>query len=242
MVCDRDKRIAASFGGQSASYERHAHLQKDIARILTDRLPPCGPQANILEIGCGTGFLTAHLLARYPDAAFVISDLSESMVTFCSDKFPAQPNCRFEVMDGQRPAHDHRFDLIVSSMALQWFHNPAEALERQRALLKPGGRICYAALGPDSFPEWRQSLQATGAPSGLLQPTSLPGQIENRSMETRYNSAAAFLRFFKQTGAQQPRDHYRPMSAAKLRQVCRYYDQNFDGIMRWHIQFGQLEA
>ena len=65
MLSNRSAAIAQSFGARAASYEEHADLQRTVAKRLARLLPPLAAP-RVLELGCGTGLFSRHLLARYP--------------------------------------------------------------------------------------------------------------------------------------------------------------------------------
>ena len=70
------------FGARANDYERHADLQRSIADRLALLLPPLDAP-RVLELGCGTGLLSRHLLAQYPDGNFVFTDLAKTMLEQC---------------------------------------------------------------------------------------------------------------------------------------------------------------
>jgi malonyl-CoA O-methyltransferase len=82
MLSRRSVEIAASFGAHAKSYERHAGLQRAVADRLA-RLLPERKQPNVLELGCGTGLFSRHLLARYPEGRFVLTDAAPAMIAEC---------------------------------------------------------------------------------------------------------------------------------------------------------------
>ena len=69
-MSQRKDRINRAFGGAADRYAHTAKLQRVTAGILADRIGgfslPAGPR--ILEIGCGTGFLTELLRKTLGDA------------------------------------------------------------------------------------------------------------------------------------------------------------------------------
>ncbi|MEB3231353.1 MAG: methyltransferase domain-containing protein [Leptolyngbyaceae bacterium] len=98
-------RIATSFGQAASIYHAQAGLQKHCAQrllnLLSDSLEyPDLPSGPVLEIGCGTGFITELLCDRLlrPEGAgtyslklgqgrdYYITDLSAEMVQFCCDR------------------------------------------------------------------------------------------------------------------------------------------------------------
>src|SRR4029077_14421819 len=119
MLSRRSAEIAASFGARVKSYERHAGLQRAVADRLAGLLPE-RRQPNVLELGCGTGLFSRHLLARYPEGRFVLTDAAPAMIAECRRNLAAADQARisFEVMDAGEAGGHAALDLIVSSMTL----------------------------------------------------------------------------------------------------------------------------
>lgn len=231
-------KIAKAFGQRAQTYDAHATLQADVAQTLASLLPP-RTRPKVLEVGCGTGLMTRHLLETYQDGQFLITDLSEDMLAICAEKFPATDYLRFQRMDGEKPEVTDTYDVIATSMALQWFTQPTPSLQRLQRLLNKGGAIYYATLGPQSFLEWREALHVIGAPSGLIEPISLPGVFFEAKHVMPYDSARAFLRSLKAIGAQTSPTGYHPMSPQLLKEACTYFDARFEAVT-WHIVYGVL--
>src|SRR4029079_19075136 len=82
MLSSRSAAVAQSFGARAETYDEHADLQRGVAGRLA-RLLPQLDAPRILELGCGTGLFSRHLLARYPDGRFLFTDLAPSMVEQC---------------------------------------------------------------------------------------------------------------------------------------------------------------
>ena len=180
---NRNRRVARCFGARAGEYEDHAGLQRQIASELATLLPS-REAPSVLEVGCGTGFLTAHLLDAYRQGDFLITDIAPEMVAECRERQGSSPvqKMRFAEMDGEAPDAAGPFDVIALSMTLQWFADPLTGLARLGGLLNPGGQIVYATLGPDSFPEWRAALAVENVPDGTI---TMPGAAGHRNREKR---------------------------------------------------------
>jgi malonyl-CoA O-methyltransferase len=239
MLSRRSAEIAARFGARAESYERHAGLQRAVADHLA-RLLPERDSPNVLELGCGTGLLSRHLLARYPEGRFVLSDAAPAMIAECRRNLAAgdQSRISFEVMDAGEAGGHAELDLIVSSMTLHWLANPVASLERLRRLLAPDGVLLYATLGPDSFAEWRAVLAREGLPSGLAEIVPLPGVVEEERLVPDAD-ALAFLERMKAVGGLTPREGYTPLSPGALRRAIRAANRE-GGRVTWHIVYGRL--
>lgn len=241
MLSRRSAEIAARFGARAASYELHAGLQRAVADRLASFLPKL-ERPRVLELGCGTGLLSRHLVQRYPGGHFVLTDVAPAMIAECRRNLaplgPAQIS--FEVMDAGEAGGHAELDLIVSSMTLHWLADPAASVERLRRFLAPSGTLLYATLGPESFAEWRATLAAEGLPTGLPDLPPLPGVVaEERLLPD--TDALSFLRRIKAVGGLTPKEGYEPLSPGALRRAIRATDARGRGIT-WHIVYGALNA
>ncbi|MGV1015717.1 MAG: methyltransferase domain-containing protein, partial [Methyloceanibacter sp.] len=82
MLSRRSAEIAARFGAHAESYEQHAGLQRAVADRLA-RLLPDLERPNVLELGCGTGLFSRHLVQRYPEGRFILTDAAPAMIGQC---------------------------------------------------------------------------------------------------------------------------------------------------------------
>ena len=138
-------------------------MQRAIAARLAGLLPELA-RPRVLELGCGTGLFSRHLVERYPDGSLVLTDAAPAMLSECRRNLAGARSLQlgFEVMDASRPGGAGPYDVIAMSMTLHWLADQAASLERLRRLLAPSGVLLYAALGPESFAEWRAVLADAG--------------------------------------------------------------------------------
>jgi malonyl-CoA O-methyltransferase len=231
-------RIAAAFGRRAGAYDSHAGLQRRVAELLARHLPPL-TAPRILEIG----LMTRHLAEAWPDGEFLITDIAPAMVDVCRAKFAFLDRARFAPLDAQNHDVAGEFDLIVSSMAAQWFDDPAGTLEGLSANLAPGGQLLYATTGPDNLREWVAALQGCGLPPGRAPLGGLPGIMAQQPIVVDYGSARDFLNALKAIGAVEPsREYASQRTPGRLRHAIRLCDAACKGKITWHIVFGRLEA
>ncbi len=240
VLSRRSAEIAARFGARAGSYESHAGLQEAVASRLAGLLPDLDTP-RVLELGCGTGLLSRHLVKRYPRGHFVLTDAAPAMIAECRRNLTQAggPRISYEVMDAGEAGGHAGLDVIATSMTLHWLPDPAATLARLRRLLAPEGVLLYATLGPDSFAEWRAVLDAEGLPSGIVGLPALPGVVEEERL-TPDNDSHSFLRRMKVVGGLTPRDGYTPLTPGALRRALRATDLRFGGRVTWHIVYGRL--
>lgn len=96
---------------------------------------------RILDLGCGTGHLTA--LIAESGATVVGLDASEAMVAQARE---IHSDCEFVHADAQSYSFDEPFDAVFSNAALHWITDQDAVLQRITESLIPGGRF-VAELG-----------------------------------------------------------------------------------------------
>ena len=235
MTLAHKSRVALSFAAASPNYEDAAGFQRLVANRLAEKIARAAlpRRPRILEIGCGTGFLTRSLSRRLPGARWLVTDLAAPMVARCRESAGAPPGASFAVMDGERPAVGGGFDLICASLVLTWFEDPAAALGALGTRLKPGGLLAFSTLSEGTFREWLDAYQAFG-----LSPPSPPfpslremadwwrgmgavDTLEEEETALAYPSAHAFASHLKTIGAQTPAPGSPPLPNTDLLKVLR---------------------
>lgn len=141
-------RVRQSFERAASSYDSAAEIQRRICDRLLDTLPQLAV-ARLIDAGCGTGYALPLLCRRFPHAQAIGLDLSPAML-----RRIAHPCCRLAGDLERLPLADASLDLYWSSLAVQWCDLPA-ALREARRLLRPGGTLALASLGPQTFGELR---------------------------------------------------------------------------------------
>jgi malonyl-CoA O-methyltransferase len=239
MLSRRSAEIAARFGARAESYEQHAGLQRAVADHLA-RLLPDLERPRVLELGCGTGLFSRHLVKHYPEGRLILTDAAPAMIAECRRNLGVS-RISYEVMDAGEAGGHAELDLIAASMTLHWLPDPNAALERLRRLLAPQGVLLYATLGPESFAEWREVLAAESLPSGLTDIKPLAGVVEEERLVPDAD-ALSFLCRMKAVGGLTPREGYAPLSPGNLRRAIHAADTRYGGRITWHIVYGRLTA
>ena len=87
------------FHPAAAAYHSRAELQRAVAGRLLQYLSRPIEARRILELGCGTGFLTGHLLESFPDAQIDAVDISAAMIEQARRMVAANPQIHWHVCD-----------------------------------------------------------------------------------------------------------------------------------------------
>ncbi|MFO1056738.1 MAG: class I SAM-dependent methyltransferase [Dongiaceae bacterium] len=123
------------------AYER---LMGRWSRHLADellRFAGPAPGERLLDLGCGTGSLSAALAARAEPAAIVGLDIAAPDVAFAAARL-ADPRLGFCVGDAQRlPFPAAAFDRSLSLLALNFVADPAAAVAELVRVTRPGGTV-----------------------------------------------------------------------------------------------------
>ncbi len=247
MIPDRKTRIATAFSTQAAAYDSAAALQSEVAARLAQRIRArcMVPPRRILEIGCGTGLLSQHLAAAFPESDLLLTDIAPAMLQHCRTRLGNQ--YRYQILDGEQPDTAGPFDLIASSLAFQWFTDLPGALQRLSRLLAPGGHMLFTTLGHQTFAEWRQAHADFGITPGtplyprmedLPWPAGFRGTAGADFILQPYPSGRAFIRSLKSLGAGQPAPGTRPAPTGKFRRLLASLEGGF--AVTYHVLYGEI--
>jgi SAM-dependent methyltransferase len=91
------------------------------------------PEANWLEIGCGTGSFTRAILENARPRSVTACDTAKDFVTYCAENLSACSDLRVVATpDGVLPARKGGYDAVVSSLVLNFLPEPIQALRQMR--------------------------------------------------------------------------------------------------------------
>ena len=154
-------RIRRAFDRAAGSYDDAAVLQKEVCSRLLQRLDYVRLEPRmILDVGVGTGEAITPLMQRYSKAGIVALDLSEQMLHKAKThgRLFRKPELVCADLEAL-PFADDSFDLVFSSLALQWCNNLGETMQGLLRVLKPGGLLMFTTFGPDTLKELKASWQ-----------------------------------------------------------------------------------
>ena len=136
---------------EAERYHRLSDPQREWGRRVLGRLAPL-PGERILDIGCGTGRLTAELMAAVGQGLVVALDRSEAMLREAAvqhgspvpgphDVGIEPPRIQFVRGDGAALPFVDAFDAVFSTATFHWIRDHDALFASIARALAPGGRL-----------------------------------------------------------------------------------------------------
>jgi len=150
--------IRKRFSRQFSSYDDYAVVQRLMAEKLVGQIPvdgvPCN--ASVLEVGCGTGFVTQRLAKRIQIGSYVGIDIIAEAEQTVLRVFEDMCNARFFQIDAADIGTlSVTPDLFVSGATIQWIADLHSFFQQLSEMMPAGGIVAFSTFGADNFREIR---------------------------------------------------------------------------------------
>ena len=224
-----EKKVVESFSKHARSYDRYAYLQKSMAERLASYLPEKAP-SHIIELGCGTGLFTRHLLTM-PINKITLNDISPAMIDILKSQIVIPSNTKFIIGNAENILFQ-KSDLICANAVCQWFQEPENSFKRFKNALNNNGTIIFSTFGAETLKEFRQAANMNG-PTTLLSLNQWKAIIKKtdfalNSFDTEKRkiftpNTVNLIKNLQQIGA----TPIKMLNAGGLRKIIRYYDKHY---------------
>ena len=128
----------SDFSTIASFYREKSLVQANAGKQLIELLE-IAPTADILDVGCGTGNLTAELRGITFGRVIGI-DPAEGMIRQAQSVY-GNRDIDFRMNSGVGMEFDSEFDTIYCSSTFQWFREPAVSLANFAKALRPGRKV-----------------------------------------------------------------------------------------------------
>ena len=141
------------FSRQLSEYDMKAVFQQHISETLHEKWMQTDYRKNstVLEIGCGTGFLTRLYTEKLTPGQLLLNDLCN-----IPEELPGNLPAEYRFIQGDAEIIDvngEKFDYIVSSSVVQWFENIKEFFRKTYNMLNDGGVMVISSFGRENMNE-----------------------------------------------------------------------------------------
>jgi malonyl-CoA O-methyltransferase len=241
--------VARQFSAAASRYDQHSDIQQRVFAQLLEKAP--ARASHIVDIGSGTGAMTALLGQRYPHATIVGVDMAPKMVMFAQQHY-GNARTHFVCSGMERFQLETPADLLFSNATFQWVPHPKEALIHAAAQLAPNAHVVLSSFGPETYRELAMVIrQVWGHPvitsaSGFLDGEALKpcldavfGEVTivQYRYQRHFESLAALLRSIKHTGTRGIPEGPKHWTPGLFREVERAYVAHYRRIVATYQVF-----
>lgn len=153
------------FNAAAVSYDQYANVQQKMADRLLEYIKKhysAADHIHILELGCGTGYVTERLVTAFPNAQITAIDFAESMLQQAKKRCNVKA-VTFRCEDIERMTLDESYDVIISNATFQWLNDLSGTLSNLYSSLHEDGMLLFSTFGEKTFHELHTSFQRAKA-------------------------------------------------------------------------------
>lgn len=136
----------------NSNYSNNSETQKKQGKKLFNKIEKYEPQNvnEILDIGCGDGYLTCMLKNKYKKSNVLGIDQSENQIESCPDV----ENVQFKTMEfPNKKLNNSYYDIIFSNAALHWIDEQKLVYKCIEDILDENGIACIHQGHKDCYTE-----------------------------------------------------------------------------------------
>lgn len=254
------------FNGAAVSYDQYASVQKKMAQQLLSIMKKHYHKMSsirILELGCGTGYLTEQLAVSFPNAEIIAIDFAESMIAVAKTRNHVE-SVTFRCEDIEHLTLSESFDVIISNATFQWLNDLQTTVKSLYRYLFEGGLLLFSTFGDQTFQELHTAFQNAKEEKNIQSSSSVGQRFVTREQlkdvcesitgdvhvsETCYIEKFAtvreFLQSIRKVGATNSNAESYCQSPSIFRTMLRIYERDFteEGqiVTTYHALFAYIE-
>lgn len=186
--------------------------------LVTEFAPP---GARILDLGAGTGLLSALVAERLPDAELVLTDLAEGMLAQAKERFAGRvPPVELRVMNHLDLAEEGVYDVVMSALSIHHLEDEGKqaVYAAMARAVRPGGLVLNAdqvagdtaAMEARYWNHWREAIQRAG-----VSDDDIAAAIERQTLDRRVPLAPQ-LDWLRRAGLAEVECRYKNVSFAVM--------------------------
>ncbi len=143
--------IRSRFAKNLKTYDENAKIQKRMAENLITYVKNKAPK-KVLEIGCGTGFLTKLIVNSLEYETYDAIDIVEECETYIKN-IGTRVNFITADIEEYLENNNQKYDLIISNASLQWLDNFESVVNALKSRLNQNGELVFSTFGNENFRE-----------------------------------------------------------------------------------------
>ena len=211
--------VITRFKKSLATYEDNAPIQKQMAKNLISMIDSNKPYESILEIGCGSGFLTKECTNQLKYVKYTANDIIKECEKYI---LKYDSNIKFLYGDFQNLNLQEEYDLIVSNAVFQWFKSPDKILNKLSRHLSSKGVIAITSFGEKNFYELKEIFNIE------IEYPKFKNIIKDETIEVEFKTLKELLTHIKLTGVNAIKNY--TLTKGKLKELENKYIERYGKI------------
>ncbi|PAB59744.1 malonyl-ACP O-methyltransferase BioC [Anaeromicrobium sediminis] len=238
-MINKDK-LKRRFSRGAREYDKYANVQKIMGDKLVNLIDNKKVH-SILEIGCGTGYVTKKLVNDFPNGSITALDLAPGMIEYAQERVNSN-KVNFICGDIESMDLEGKYDLIISNATFQWFNNLKETVDKLHDLLTPHGIILFSTFGEETFFELKETFlkastelkidpilpsQSFFSKEGLEKELNRNLQIVESNEVEYFNDCNEFFLSIKKIGANNSSSNRKKPNPTFIQKVMDIYNEDY---------------